>query len=830
MGIYAIWEMAQPPKISGRPPVRALRRGDGSTPPGDPTRQSGDKAPAATCSAEERLEIFTRLFRGRPDVYAVRWENASRGTSGYMPDCSNKFVRPLCNIRTTKCSRCPNQAFKPLNKEAIERHLRGHHTIGVYPLLKDGTCWFLALDFDEQTWRRDVSAVRDAATSLELPVYVERSRSGKGAHLWLFFDEPISAKGARTLGGMLIARARELRPSVVLRSYDRMFPSQDSVAQGGLGNLIAVPLQRGPRKLGNSVFVDDDLEPYSHEQQWTVLASVTRVCPKKVAATLAGATEHQRPKLRSSSPPVGQTLELFARSDIDAVEDPKRERSVPGELALSTLRFRVRERIYVERAQLPDRVQSRIRKLAEFSNPEFFRKKAARLSTWNTPPVIRCSEVLENEIALPRGTEQELRGVASALGIEVNCQEEREPGTRLDVVFQGSLTSVQNDALEALSAHDMGILVLPPGMGKTVVATALLARRGTSTLVIVNRRALVEQWRAQLSAFLGIPESSVGKLTGDRSHPTGEIDIATMQFLARGEHGEALAQYGHVIVDECHHCASPSFERVLRTIPARSILGLTATPKRRDGHHPIMHMQLGPIRFEISARLAAAWRPFVHRYFVRPTEFVLPAFSEELTELQSHLAQDERRNSFILDDAVAALREGRSPLLLCQRREHVLQLAGRLGRYVKNQFVLMGGMTARQRQATFAALRALDSGEQRLVVATGSYIGEGFDDARLDTLLLVAPISWKGTLAQYVGRLHRQHPDKREVWIFDYADKAVPRLARMFEKRQTGYRALGYVEGDPPHEFELLTDPGADVEAYWESFEPSVHRRRRAAH
>lgn len=274
--------------------------------------------------------------------------------------------------------------------------------------------------------------------------------------------------------------------------------------------------------------------------------------------------------------------------------------------------------------------------------------------------------------------------------------------------------------------------------------------------------------------------------------------------------------YGQIVVDECHHVAATSFERVLSRVAAKYVLGLTATPKRRDGHHPIMHMQLGPIRFEASPKLGASQRPFTHHYFVRPAELVAGTTPEKLSDLQTRLSEDGRRNSFILDDAVAALREGRSPLVLCQRREHVLLLADRLQRYAPHMFVLMGAMKAGKRRETFDALRALPRDEQRLIVATGSFIGEGFDDARLDTLFLAAPISWKGTLAQYAGRLHRLHPDKRDVWIFDYVDRDVPALAKMFERRRAGYRALGYCEGDPPNDFELMTDPSWDGDLGWE--------------
>jgi len=457
--------------------------------------------------------------------------------------------------------------------------------------------------------------------------------------------------------------------------------------------------------------------------------------------------------------------------------------------------------LFVEKAGLASPLLDQIKRLAAFQNPEFYKKQSMRLSTAMTPRVINCAQDLPQHVALPRGCRSELEGLLRGHGVGLDVEDQRAGGTTLDLRFQGTLTAVQEQAARALVAHDTGVFVAPPGVGKTVIGTYLVATRACSTLILVHRRPLLDQWLAQLAVFLGIEPKEIGQIGAGKRAPTGRLDVAMIQSLVRKDSvADLVADYGQVIVDECHHLPAVSFERVLSEVKARYVIGLTATPQRRDGHHPITHMQLGPVRFSVDAKTQAGRRPFEHRLLVRETAFRMSS-SEETPGIQAiyaALARDGDRNELILNDVIRALEDGRSPILLTERKDHLEYFAARLERVARHLVVLQGGLGAKAHRAVQAQLAAIPSTEERLVLATGRYIGEGFDDARLDTLFLAMPVSWKGTLVQYTGRLHRLHPGKTEVRIFDYVDREVPMLLRMFEKRLRGYRAIGYARGEAP--------------------------------
>jgi len=466
--------------------------------------------------------------------------------------------------------------------------------------------------------------------------------------------------------------------------------------------------------------------------------------------------------------------------------------AVPAEV-----RVVLAQRLFVEKARLPSALLNQIKRLAAFQNPDFYRRQKARLSTALTPRVIACAEDLPQHLALPRGCGEALAELLRNLGATLRVDDRRIEGRAIEVSFQGELTPVQQDAVGKLLAHDAGVFVAPPGTGKTVVGTYLTAVRGRSTLILVHRKPLLDQWRAQLALFLGVDAKAIGQVGSGKRCATGWVDVAMIQSLLRdGEVDEIVTHYGHVIIDECHHLPAVSFERVLTEVRARFVLGLTATPYRRDGHQPIIHMQCGPVRYVVDPRSDGVRRPFVHRLISRQTGFRMDAFDPDagIQKLYAALASDEGRNELILNDIIAAVDEGRSPIVLTERRDHLEYLATRLRGFTRHVVVLQGGVRAKERRAALDQLAAIPDGEARLVLATGRYVGEGLDDARLDTLFLALPIAWKGTLVQYAGRLTRLHPQKTQVRIYDYVDAQVPMCARMYEKRQRGYRALGYGE------------------------------------
>jgi superfamily II DNA or RNA helicase len=742
-------------------------------------------------SPADKIALFRSLFRGRDDVFPRRWENTKTGKAGYAPACGNEWTPRICGKPRVKCGDCSHQAFLSVTDDVIDGHLRGHHTVGVYPLLKDDTCWFLAVDFDKATWSSDSTAFLHACAAHGIAATLERSRSGQGAHVWIFFAEPVLASIARRLGAHLITETMERNPDIGFSSYDRLFPSQDSMPAGGFGNLIALPLQHGPRSTGNSLFLNDiTFEP--QPDQWAFLATVKRMTLAEVTTIAEEAGRQGRV--------TGLRLPLDDDGDEPWAMPPSR--SKPETLIIGPMPDRIEavlaDQIYIQREGLPAGLVNRLVRLAAFQNPTFYSAQAMRLSTFGVPRIDACAELLSHHIALPRGCREGIEELAGGLNVDLRWRDERNTGAGIEARFLGALTKEQETAVTALLEHETGVLAATTGFGKTVVAAAMIAARKTTTLILVHRRQLMEQWAARLQSFLDLPQDSIGQVEGGARKSTGVIDIATIQSLARrGVVDDLVAGYGQLIVDECHHLSAVSFEAVARRAKARFVLGLSATITRKDGHHPIIFMQCGPVRFRVDAKSQAARRPFCHRVVQRRSSFVLPPELQHdrppIHQIYAALAADEARNAMIFDDVLQALEHKRSPVILTERKDHALCLAERLSRFARNVIVLTGWVGVKQRRDVMQRLSDVPASDERVLIATGRYIGEGFDDARLDTLFLAMPISWKGTLAQYVGRLHRSYDAKREVIVYDYVDEAVPVLKRMSEKRGRGYKNLGYV-------------------------------------
>lgn len=770
-------------------------RGDVVAPQTDVSSVDSRKSFGGVWTPEEKITLFQSLFRGREDVYAVRWEGKG-GKSGYSPAAAMDWrainaAPPGERKRIARKTRI----LLPLTSDVIRQHLTGKRTVGIYPLLPDETCWFLAVDFDKKSWMADSTAFLQTCRHFQVPAIIERSRSGNGAHLWMFFDHRVLAADARKLGCALLTRTMEKRHEIGLDSYDRLFPSQDTLPKGGFGNLIALPLQKGPREHENSVFLNELFEPYPN--QWEFLESVPRVKADALSTLIRD--------LAPQGNALGVRLLLPEEQNVEAPwlwrpSRARREEKITEPLP-DTVRIIRSNLLYVEKNSLPSSMQDRLIRVAAFQNPEFYKAQAMRLSTYGKPRVISCGESFPEHLGLPRGCLEEVVDLFKRNEIKTEIQDERNSGQKIDVSFSSELRPEQQDAVKQLAKFDDGILCAPTAFGKTVVAANLIAKRGVNALILVHRRQLMDQWRERLASFLSLSNNEIGQLGGGKNKRTGTIDVAVIQSLHRkGVVQDFVADYGHVIVDECHHLSAFTFESVLRQIKAEYVLGLTATPTRKDGHHPIIYMQCGPIRFFLSPKKVAQSSPLEHKVVPRLTNFAWNGPENESTihDIYSALVADAPRNDAIVEDVRQALLHGRSPLLLTSRIEHLDYLAGPLRGICKNIFVLKGGMRAKQRKEIAESLSRVAPDEPRMILATGSYLGEGFDDPRLDTLFLTMPISWRGTLQQYVGRLHRLHENKKEVLVYDYADLLVPMLARMYKKRLAGYSALGYAVSDGP--------------------------------
>ncbi len=740
---------------------------------------------SAAFSPEKKIKLFKSLFRGREDVYPIRWEGKN-GKSGYSPVCSNEWATGLCDKPRVKCPDCQNRKFAPVTDMVIRNHLTGKCIIGAYPLLVDESCYFLAVDFDKSSWKEDALTYMQTCEELGVDASLERSRSGNGGHVWIFFDHPIQAFLARKLGAFILSKSIDSRPEVGFGSYDRFFPSQDTMPKGGFGNLIALPLQHEPRKYGNSVFLDNDLKPHSDQRAYIssikkmTIEDINQIVPKtSYGGELLGVRLISMNEDEESRP-----LALSAnREQAEMLPIPEIPYKVKIELGSHLL---------IEKQNIPPLLQSRLIKLATFQNPEFYKAQAMRFSTYGKPRIICCADSDDSHIRLPRGCHAGTVELLKKHNAKMDISDTRTSGKVINASFKGTLREHQDEAVSEGMKHDFGVISAPTGFGKTVVAAKVIALRKVNTLILVHRCQLMDQWKEQLSLFLNV---EIGLIGSGKMSRTSEVDIATIQSLYRkGKVKELVAEYGQVIVDECHQISAFSFEQVLKFSNAKFVVGLTATPIRKDGHHPIIFMQCGPIRYRFNKGRLKHLTDYEHIVIPRITNFRMPQNETDYTihDIYTALLRDSDRNDLIFNDVVQALVDGRSPLLLTERKEHLLEFEQRLDKFAKNVIVLKGGMGVKKRRELAERLASIPDDEERVIISTGKYIGEGFDDARLDTLFLAMPISWKGTLQQYVGRLHRLHHDKKVLKVFDYADTSMPVLRRMHEKRLKGYKAIGY--------------------------------------
>ena len=779
--------------------------------------------PTITLSIDERLRLFQSLFKGREDVFARRWFSKTTGKSGYQPVCINEWKQGICDKKKYRCVICPNRNFAPLTTQDMYRHLEGKDeyccdVVGLYAIMQDNNCAFLCADFDDKNckygYKEDVLAYVGVCREWLIPYAIERSRSGNGAHVWIFFEAPLPASKARRLGNAILTEAMTRNGQMSFNSYDRFFPNQDYLPEGGFGNLVALPLQGQARRKENSVFVDNDFLVY--KDQWAFLYNLKKIQESTIDQLLRLHYQEELGKLSMSSenkPWVTPLPQNITQEDFHAKVEIIRA-----------------DKLYIPLKAVSAKVLNHLKRIAAFKNPEFYNKQALRLSTYAIPRIISCFDITNEYLAMPRGCEDATRSFLNDNAVTYTIIDKTNHGNKISVSFQGEEREEQLEAINALLPYTNGILHATTAFGKTVTAAAIIARKKVNTLILVHSKALLKQWHDRLTEFLNIdyPKheeknkrgrrkvfSPIGCFDSSGNTLHGIIDIALIQSCLDEDGVKPFLQdYGMVIVDECHHVSSITFEQVLMSIKTHTIYGLTATPIRKDGHQPIIFMQCGPIRFSTDVKSQIAKQSF--------DRFLIPRFTSynsiledrlSIATLYKYLSEDEIRNNLIAEDICKAVNTGRTPIILTNRTAHVSVLAEKLKATIKNVISLTGAGTTREKREAMQRLQTIPDSEQLVIVATGKYVGEGFDYPRLDTLFLALPISWKGLLTQYAGRLHREYEGKKDVRIYDYIDIHEPICDSMYRKRLKGYAAIGYktINTAQPTLFDHINDISSSI-------------------
>ncbi|MBP3883941.1 MAG: DEAD/DEAH box helicase family protein [Olsenella sp.] len=784
---------------------------------------AGDAPVTQRSTLDEKVSFVMSLFRGRTDVYGEAFEGRATkpGKLSYWPPCRLRWERGACpRVANPKarCRECDHPSYVPLTHEVVMAHCLGRRdsrgriqAVGIYVVDEGDVCYLLAADFDGPGWQDGAAAYRDACRAHGLSPAVERSRSGNGAHVWVFFDDAVGASLARRVGEGLVSEARDACAAVSFRSYDRLFPLQDSVGNGELGSLIALPLQGEAVRQGNSVFVDDRFEALP--DQCAFLSTLPKASPQYVAAL---ADEFGKDPIDL---PEGTSGRLAAPKP--ATAGPGKSRPCTRGDMPSEVRVTLSDGVRIALDGVPLRIVNRLRRLAAFRNPEYTKKLRMHFSVWGTPRVVDLSRADGDVLVLPRGCADAVVSELRDAGAKPLLSDERTEGGRIHARFVGRLRATQEPCATKLAKHDLGVLVAPTGFGKSVVAASIIATHQVSTLVIVPNTSLLTQWRESLTKFLQIDDDPpvlltktgrrskhqpgvVGLIGGGRCLRSGIVDVALAGSLfEKGEvAGETVvspyvAEYGMVIVDEAQHVAASKVLEVLGAVRARYVYGMTATPKRGDGLDRILFLECGPLRHEVAVADQMAEQGM--------RRLLVPRFCTSRPELEGrptwnmlvdYIGSNEERNHLIASDATRAMRQGRVPLVLTRRVEHARALTEAIDRLAEplgaSVILLVGSEDDSTKRQRLEDLRAVPDDRPLCVVATGSYVGEGFDFGRLDALLLAGPVALEEVLAQWVGRLHRVREDKANVIVMDYVDPAIPMFDREWRRRMKAYEKLGY--------------------------------------
>ena len=731
---------------------------------------------------EEKVKIFMNYFKGRDDVYPyLSIDKNNPNVKYYIPACANEWKNGVCNkTMGKKCRNCQYRENKPLSKDIIYKHMYENNPIGIYPLLENDTCYFLSLDFDNKNTNNDIKsdvlAFANICDKYKIPIAIERSRSGKGIHIWIFFDKNIKAITARKLGSLLLSKTMEIS-NLSISSFDRMFPNQDTLPKGGYGNLIALPFQNEPSKYGNTLFVDRNFIQIKNQIQH--LNSIHKLTEEEVFEKIE--------KLSNETIDIGHEIidmkkEVITKSR-NNIEYPK------------SIKVTLNDMVYIDKANLDSIVKNSFRRLATFANPEFYQKQKLRMSVYNIPMVIDCSKEDDKYLKLPRGTYEYLESLCKTNNIKIVKVDKRFKGKKINVVFNGELRDEQQKALDNLLKYENGILCAPTGFGKTVIGCKIIEERNVNTLILVNKIQLLNQWKDRIKKFLNI--ETIGEISSKKKNITNIIDVASIKSLwNNGDVLDIAKNYGMIIIDECHHTAAYTFEQAINTGNAKYVYGISATPERENGHTPIIKMQCGDIRYKVDSlkfnkELNIPMKVIVKKSHLNFTDQNIDNY--ELNEINDLIAKDVLRSENIIKDIKEEYKKGKNILVLTERLKLMDYIYDKLSKDTNNIFKYYGGIGKKALKSYEKHANQInEEGENKIIVATGSYIGEGFDDSKLDVLFLTMPISGQTRVTQYAGRLHRKDDNKKEILIYDYVDDNFSKTRNMFLKRKKTYEKLGY--------------------------------------
>lgn len=733
-------------------------------------------------SREDSVKIFMNYFKGRNDVYPyLSIDKNNPNIKYYIPACTNEWKNGVCNkTMGKKCKTCQYRENKPISKETIYKHMYGNYPIGIYPLLENDTCFFLSLDFDDKDSKKDIKsdvlAFASVCDKYEVPIAIERSRSGNGIHIWMFFDTNIKAITARKLGSLLLSKTMEIS-NISISSFDRMFPNQDTLPKGGYGNLIALPFQNEPSKYGNTLFIDRNFILIKNQMQY--LSSIHKLTEIEVFE-----------KIKQLS---NETIDIS--HEIIDMQNEVKVKSKNNIDYPKSIKVILKDMVYIDKANLDGVVKNSFRRLATFANPEFYKKQKLRMSVYNVPMVIDCSKEDEKYLKLPRGTYDYLESLCNVNNIEIISKDERFVGNKIEVKFNGSLKEEQQIAINHMLKYDNGILCAPTGFGKTVIGCKLIAERKVNTLILVNKIQLLNQWKDRIKEFLDVKE--VGEISSKKKNITNVIDVVSVKSLwNNGNVLDIAKNYGMIIIDECHHTAAYTFEQAINTGNAKYVYGISATPERENGHTPIIKMQCGDIRYKVDSlkfnkKLNIPMKVIAKKSHLNFTNQNIDNY--ELNEINDLIAKDIIRSENIIKDIKKEYDNGKNILVLTERLELMNYIYDKLSKYTNNIFKYYGGIGKKVLKSYMELNNQINENkDNKIIVATGSYIGEGFDDSKLDVLFLTMPISGQTRVTQYAGRLHRQDSNKKEILIYDYIDDNFSKTRNMFLKRKKTYEKLGY--------------------------------------